>query len=284
MRLIWSLLLFFSSYAFAQGEEQLQLPPRPANALSGTAFLQKIMNYGPSRRETAILREILKGNVPEFIRTLTPVEMQLTSGPKAGETLKYWILPDYLAVGSDEDFVRVPLNLHTIAKLNEKLNVSLPTVKMVDDIYAKAAIHVSPKPIPCKTDIAATANILKHNELLLNQIHDYTPGMLIAGHKKDVVQSRRLLRKPQAIAIYGWHRSSQDPIQPLSTVHSAEYADYSHGIRLVSNHVEINGEAFDLRDMLESRTYAPLLSNEGPIPQNFAHKAGKTLLTVASHP
>lgn len=281
MKLIWTLLLFISSYGFSQEAERLQLPTRPASALGGKAFIEKIMHYGPSRREAAILREILKGNVPDFIRKLTPVEMKLTSGPLAGETLKYWILPDYLAVGSDEDFVRVPLNLHTIAKLNEKLNVSLPTVKMVDDIYAKASVHVSPKPIPCKANIEATSNILKHNELLLGQIQRYQPGTLIAGHKKDIVQSRRLVKRPKAIAIYGWHRSSQDPIQPLSTVHSAEYADYSHGIRLVSNRVEINGVPYDLREMLESKTYASLLSHEGPIPQKLA---SKTLLTVASHP
>jgi hypothetical protein len=186
-------------------------------------------------------------------------------------------------VGSDSDFVRVPLNLHTIAKLNEKLDVSLPTVKMVDEIYEKAAVHVSPKPIPCKANIASTSNILMHNEMLVAQIHDYQPGTLIAGHKKDIVQTRRLLKKPDSIAIYGWHRSSEDPIQPLSTIHSAEYADYSHGIRLVSNHVEIDGLSYDLRDVLESKTFSKLVSYEGTIPQKDRVRT-TTMLSVASHP
>ena len=59
-------------------------------------------------------------------------------------------------------------------------------------------------------------------------------GALVSGHKKDVVLTNRLITHPGQIAIYGWHRAKATPIQPLSTVHGAGYADYSHGIRLVS--------------------------------------------------
>ena len=47
---------------------------------------------------------------------------------------------------------------------------------------------------------------------------------------------------PGKIAIYGWHRLNGAPIQPLSTVHGACYADYSHGIRLVSETVLVDGK------------------------------------------
>ncbi len=41
-------------------------------------------------------------------------------------------------------------------------------------------------------------------------------GKLIAGHKKDVVITNRLLTMPKRVAIYGWHRPNGSPIQPLA--------------------------------------------------------------------
>jgi hypothetical protein len=89
----------------------------------------------------------------------------------------------------------------------------------------------------------------------------WKPGMLVAGHKKDVVQSLRLVKKPKAVAIYGWHKSSNDPIQPLSTVHGAEYADYSHGVRYVSNVVEVNQKTVDLRSVLSQKLSTTIATN-----------------------
>ena len=90
---------------------------------------------------------------------------------------------------------------------------------------------------------------------------------LISGHKKDVVLTNRLARAGAKIAIYGWHRLSGTPIQPLSTVHSASYADYSHGIRLVSDIVLIDGEPWSIYRVLEDPWLARILSDEGPIPR-----------------
>jgi hypothetical protein len=67
------------------------------------------------------------------------------------------------------------------------------------------------------------------------------------------------------VAIYGWHRRDGKPIQPLSTVHEASYADYSHGIRLVSTTVQINGTPRSIYDVLEDPDLAPLLTDEGMI-------------------
>ena len=67
------------------------------------------------------------------------------------------------------------------------------------------------------------------------------------------------------IAIYGWHRLTGIPIQPLSTVHGATYADYSHGIRLVSDVVLIDQEPRSLYGVLEDPRLAKILSDEGPI-------------------
>ncbi len=230
------------------------------------------------------MKEILRGNVPNFERFLTPVERRLTSGPYRGQILRFWALPDYLAIGSDRDYVRVPLNLHSVKLLAQKLDLSLPTAKMVDDIYAQAKVKLKPTPLPLNKAITSTGNIIKHDGLVQNQLSrsGWRPGLLVAGHKKDVVQSRRLTKKPGSIAIYGWHQNNAKPIQPLSTVHSADYADYSHGIRLVSNAVEIGTKTLDLRDVLSQNPTANLLSDEGVIPQPY-HISGKSTFPMAAH-
>lgn len=298
------LALMLSSWSLRAEAHVLDLPPRPEKALSGTAFLKKIESLSPARRESAFVKEILKGNVPAFIRKLVPIETRLKSGPYKGQLLRFWALPDYLAVGSDEDYVRVPLNLHSIQKLNEKLNLNLPTRKMVDVIYSKAQIKLKPSPVPYTPAVASTANILKHHYAVQKQLQRVSgreaslplqsgnEPLLVAGHKKDVVLSRRLAKKPGAIAIYGWHRPDARPIQPLSTVHSADYADYSHGIRLVANEVMVGSETLDLREVLRKRKTANMLSDEGTISasafRSFAKKASpvikKTKTRLAGHP
>jgi hypothetical protein len=54
------------------------------------------------------------------------------------------------------------------------------------------------------------------------------------------------------------------PIQPLSTVHGARYADYSHGIRLVSEVAILNSELRSIYTILEDSSLAKALSDEGP--------------------
>jgi hypothetical protein len=97
------------------------------------------------------------------------------------------------------------------------------------------------------------------------------PGALTAGHKKDLVLSARLWQQPGRVAIYGWHRPDGTPIQTLSTVHGARYADYSHGVRLVSQTMFVDGRPARLLDVLADAQLGPLLSDEGPLrpPANW---------------
>ena len=89
--------------------------------------------------------------------------------------------------------------------------------------------------------------------------------MLVSGHKKDVVMTNLLAANPGRIAIFGWHRLNGAPIQPLSTVHGACYADYSHGIRLVSETVLVEGERRSIYDVLQDPVLARVLNDEGPM-------------------
>ena len=138
---------------------------------------------------------------------------------------------------------------------------------MVDAIYIQARHRLVPQPLPAGDQMRSTQYYWTHNELIDDQEQALgaQPGDLISGDKKDVVMTNRLVQHLGRIAIYGWHRAPGEPIQPLSTVHGANYADYSHGIRLVSRWALIDGKPRLVRDVLENPATARALSDEGPI-------------------
>ena len=221
-------------------------------------------------REQAILTEISKGNLPEFLRHLVPVELRCDSGAARNLAATIFVTPDYLAIGSDADFLRIPMNLHTAATIAENFGFVLPTRKMVDAIYLQSRYHLVPQPLPAGSQMRSTQYYWNHNELIKGQVHAIGArlGELISGDKKDVVVTNRLATHLGRIAIYGWHRAAGEPIQPLSTVHGANYADYSHGIRLISEWALIDGQLRLVRDLLRDPATAGLLSDEGPIAVN----------------
>jgi hypothetical protein len=221
-------------------------------------------------REQAILTEISKGNLPEFLRKLVPVEVRCDSGAARNLEATIFVTPDYLAIGSDSDFLRIPMNLHTATTIAGRFGFVLPTRKMVDAIYLQSRYHLVPQPLPAGPQMRSTAYYWNHNELIKDQVHAIGArlGELVSGDKKDVVISNRLATHVGHIAIYGWHRGAGEPIQPLSTVHGANYADYSHGIRLISEWALINGKLQSVRAILRDPSTAGILSDEGPIEVN----------------
>jgi len=246
------------------------IPVRSLQDLTGSQFVRFVSNMTAPEREQAILTEISKGNLPEFLRHLVPVELRCESGAARNLAATIFVTPDYLAIGSDADFLRIPMNLHTAATIAEHFGFVLPTRKMVDAIYLESRYHLVPQPLPAGSQMRSTQYYWNHNELIKDQVHAIGArlGELISGDKKDVVVTNRLATHLGRIAIYGWHRGAGEPIQPLSTVHGANYADYSHGIRLISEWALVDGKLKLVRDLLRDPATAGILSDEGPIEVN----------------
>lgn len=247
------------------------VPPRRASAVTGSEFARRIADMSGPDREREILAEILSGNLPEFLRRLQPVQLDFASrsdrtavDPAAGRAT-IWVMPDYLAVGTDADFLRVPMSLDTAATIARVFDMTLPTREMVDAIYAHAAVHLIPVPMPPTAAMTSTAYFTAHNATIERQRAGMPLGPLTAGQKKDLVLSNRLLRAPGRVAIYGWHRPDGTPIQPLSTVHGAAYADYSHGLRLVSRKALLRDRQVDVFAVLDDPKRSSLFSDEGVI-------------------
>ncbi|HWF18614.1 MAG TPA: hypothetical protein VG754_05075, partial [Verrucomicrobiae bacterium] len=260
-----SLALLAARFACAQ---TLSLPPRPADAPSGSAFAQSVAALQPAEREEKILEQITNGNVPDFLRKLSPVHTEILRDGKTNSAT-YYVTPDYLAVGSDDDYFLTPLSPIAAQKVADALHCSLPTRKMVDEIYSNAIVKLAPSPIPPSPVMGTIPVFIQHNQTIREQrkleLATHPLGALVTGHKKDVIISNRLNERRGRVAIYGWHKLDGKPIQPLTIVHKDTYADYSHGIRLVQLSLTVDGNPQTIPDVLADSVLSTLLSDEGPI-------------------
>lgn len=237
--------------------------PSAARSLPGSELAEQLRGLPEDQRKQRFERALLAGHVPERLRHFRPVVLRHPDLPEHRAVV--WVSPDYLAVGTDEDFLRVPLGLPAAARVAEAWGMWLPTPRLVDAIYDQAELRVRPDPLPPTSAMRSVPYLLRHHALIAAQAGPRISGELIAGHKKDVVLSTRLQRRPDRVAIYGWHRQPDAPIQPLSLWHGARYADYSHGLRLVYPTAWVDGVPMPLEELLRHPELAPLISDEGPV-------------------
>lgn len=251
------------------GDHCLDLPQRSDEDLTGSNLISVLSPLSLQARETKILNEILSGNVPDFLRSLVPVTVSKTIGDTT-YTLTYYVTADYMALGSDTDYVLMPMTPILAQKLADALDMSLITRKMVNDIWQRAELKLTPRPIAPSDTMDTVPVFADHNDTVWSQrqtaLEDHPWGDLVAGHKKDVILSNRIASQPDKVVIYGWHRLNGVPIQPLYSGHAIWYADYSHGIRLVEAECTLNGQTWKIADILQDPQLYRLLSDEdGPM-------------------
>jgi hypothetical protein len=223
------------------------------------------------QREDLIVKEILSGNIPEYMKGFIAIRsVQRDSGGEKHRVIIF-VKSDYLTVGSGKSSFIVPMSPKTAQRIADSLYCSLPTPKIVDLIYKHARLKLEPFNYIPRGHRNETPDIFyDHSRVIFAQIQaaGKTPGILIAGTKKDVVISS-LLSDPartKHVTIYGWHRLDGTPIQPLYNGHIESYVDYSHGVRLIWNKVLVDGKEYDLRDILkDKRLYAILSGEAGPL-------------------
>jgi len=203
---------------------------------------------------------VLSGNIPAFLTRFVRIETNITDSLGKRITAAYFVAPDYLSIGSNADFARIPLTPATAQQIADSFDCFLPTRKMVNDIYRQA--RIKPEPVPLFIYRDSALSFWQHHLIIEGQRKGQRG--LIAGIKKDVVISGKIARdtKPHRVAIYGWHNPDGNPIQPLYTGHVDWYVDYSHGIRLVYRKIRVQGNWMDYTDVLKHPVYKALLCDE----------------------
>lgn len=253
----------------------LNIPDRNDDAIDASKFSNQVSDMNLSNRERAVVKEILAGNVPSFSRKLRPLRVVKTINFKTYE-LTFFTVCDYMAIGSDNDYLYMPMTPSTAQYLADRLNCKLPTKKMVDIIYNNAETKLRPQPIPPSDEMTTIPVFKMHTDSIKMQFSqlgiDRSFDNIIAGHKKDIIISNRIYspdRNYDRVVIYGWHLSKNNPIQPVYNGHNADYADYSHGVRLISNIAFINGDSAKIDDILKDPNLSSLLSDEGIISKPY---------------
>lgn len=295
---------YISVFVLAMGlnsarAQTLNLPPRSANAPTGTQFTNIITSLSRDEREQWIYAQVISGNIPTWLRTLKPISVTA-----AANTATYYVTPDYFAIGSDADYFLMPMTPLLAQRLGDRLGYSLPTRKMVNQIWTNAAVKLGPQPIGASPEMITVPVFGWHNYMVRTNRDAFTNtqplGALVGGDKKDVIISARIytnfangptITKP--VVIYGWHKLSPygDVWQPLYNGHEETYADYSHGIRFVQMNLTVNGRANSVTNVLTSPALCSLLSDDGinegstngtiPIPR---YTVATLKPTVMTHP
>jgi len=263
--LLQIVLICFAGSAIAQ---TISLPPRATNTPDGADFIKIISTLDFAQREQAVVEEVFAGNVPAFQWRLCPVTVTNVAEGITNIAV-FFVTPDYLAVGSDDDYLLMPISPNTAQRIADRLGCVLPTRKMVDEIYAAAEVRLAPSPIPPGPAMTTVPIFAESNEMIRTQrlanLSSHPLGALVAGHKKDVVISARLAGVTNRVAIYGWQQTNGRAIQPLYPGHTAAWVDYSHGIRLVSQNMLVNSETKTVAEVLADPKLCGLISDEGVV-------------------
>ena len=253
--------------------QKLPLPVRRVDAVTGSAFKNIVENLTPEEREDQIFQQIISGNVPEFLRDLVTISFSKNIQDST-YNISYYVLSDYLCVGSDGDYFLMPMTPVLGQKIANAIDYTMPTKQMVDQIWNQASVKMTPSPISASPLMTTIPVMWEHDSTVKAQhaevYDDKSVGGLVAGHKKDVIISNRIYgNSSRRVVIYGWHYKSGVPIQPVYAGHREAYVDYSHGIRLVRNRVLINGQSYRITDLLKDSVKASLFSSEGVIEEPF---------------
>lgn len=245
--------------------QPLPLPPR-TSSVAGSQLAAELADLSLAEREARVLAQFERGNVPSFLGALAPVTLRASIAGRE-RTATVWCAPDYFGLGTDANWLRLPITPQLAQDLADRVDCALPTPKLVDAIWAQAAVKVAPRPFsPREHDILSLAVVAASHAAIEAQRGDAPRTALLAGHKKDVVVSSLLREAPGRVVIYGWHRPDGTPIQPRWAGHTTGHVDYSHGIRFVARTMLLDGEQKRVDEILADPVLHVLLSDEGPLP------------------
>jgi hypothetical protein len=239
-----------------------QFPERKKTSLPFSEFYHRIEKLPFSEREYKILEQLKTGNFPDFMREFVTIEYQYDH-----HIIQVQVMPDYLSIGTNSDFCRMPISPQTAQSFADYTGTMLPTPLLVDTIRKYASYRLEPETFyPEGNKNESLAQFVRHHRSIEKQWQEQYPNAsrekILDGIKKDVVICNRISNLPNKVAIYGWYRPDGSRIQPLYTGHANWYVDYSHGIRLVNRLVYIDGKPAWLDKLLADPLFFKMFSYE----------------------
>lgn len=261
------------------------LADKPTATLAGSDFMRRADTTSFWVLEDIIVETVTAGQVPDALRHFrkiaftTPVVDSVEILRKKHK-VEMWVLPDYVAIGTNDDFVRMPMGPLAAQRIADALDCTLPTPFLVDRIAEASEGHVDIFPFRPLGNRNSQPIVFQDSNNAINaqfKAYGYEFGQFISGLKKDIVLTYKIMTLTEYernVAIYGWHHPDGRAQQPLFVRHGNFYVDYSHGVRLIYNKVKIDGVEYNIREVLQSPEFYRLLSDE-PMHLTQATYAGK---------
>lgn len=248
--------------------------------IGGKEFIRSTDRLRFLTRDSMIVEQVLAGNIPDSLKFFRKI-IFYTSDSNSKHKVEMLALPDYLAVGTNEDFIRVPMGPVAAQQVADSLYCSLPTSKLVDEIAAASEGAIDPFPFRPVGDRNCQPWTFEDSNNAINALYKvkgYHFGQFISGLKKDVIISTLAedTTKPCRVVIYGWHYPDGTHIQNSTNVHVNFYTDYSHGIRLIYRIIKIDGKEYDIQKVLTDPQMFRILSKE-ETPMKKATYAGDSI-------
>lgn len=261
------------------------LADKPTATLAGGDFMRRADTTAFWTLEDLIVETVTAGQVPDALRhfrkiTFTTPVVDSVEILRKKHKVEMWVLPDYVAIGTNDDFVRMPMGPLAAQRIADALDCTLPTPFLVDRIAEASEGHVDIFPFRPLGNRNSQPIVFQDSNNAINaqfKAYGYHLGQFISGLKKDIVLTYKIMTLTEYernVAIYGWHHPDGRAQQPLFVRHGNFYVDYSHGVRLIYNKVKIDGVEYNIREILQSPELYRLLSDE-PMHLTQATYAGK---------
>lgn len=261
------------------------LADKPTATLAGSDFMRRADTTSFWVLEDLIVETVTAGQVPDALRhfrkiTFTTPVVDSVEILRKKHKVEMWVLPDYVAIGTNDDFVRMPMGPLAAQRIADALDCTLPTPFLVDRIAEASEGHVDIFPFRPLGNRNSQPIVFQDSNNAINaqfKAYGYEFGQFISGLKKDIVLTYKIMTLTEYernVAIYGWHHPDGRAQQPLFVRHGNFYVDYSHGVRLIYNKVKIDGVEYNIREILQSPELYRLLSDE-PMHLTQATYAGK---------
>jgi len=221
---------------------RLEVRSRKSGYMTGGELVAYLVSRGVNfgeEREEILLEQYSRGNVPQFLRTLYPFEMHA-----GDDTYILYCLPDYLCVGSNEDFVHTPMAPATAQRIADEWGLVIGTPEMEDARRAYFPQRLGFRPMappeyPRDGSMMHTSRWPIHTRWFLEDMKKagYTVGLPVTGHKKCIITHPWLVVWGFAhCGVHGAYYTKSDKaihvFEENARAHIPKYSDYSHGAML----------------------------------------------------
>jgi len=142
----------------------LDLPSGNSGFLTGSEILSDLSSKPHTETEQFIRDEILKGNIPDWLRELIPVTVSNTN-----HEITFFVTADYLSVGDDSDYFTAPMTPILAQQIADSADAILPTRKMADLIWHAAPLKLTPFPLSPSEKMTTLSGFAEHNKLIQNK-------------------------------------------------------------------------------------------------------------------